>query len=61
MAAATDCGFGIPLHLQYSPDMTLSDLRLFLKTKLRDGRFGSNDYVMEAVNKFFEDQKRVLF
>jgi histone-lysine N-methyltransferase SETMAR len=58
MAAATDCGFEILPNPPYSPDLFPSDFYLFskLKTKLHCRRFGSNEGVMEAVNKFFEDQ-----
>jgi histone-lysine N-methyltransferase SETMAR len=57
MAAATDCGFEILPHPQYTPDLAPSDFYLFskLKTKLRG--FGSNKVVMEVVNDHFEDQK----
>jgi hypothetical protein len=55
MAAATDCGFEILPHLQYSPDFHLFPK---LKTMLRGRRFGSNESVMEAVNEFFQDQNR---
>jgi hypothetical protein len=50
MAVATNCGFEIRPHPQYSPDLPPSDFYLFLKlkTKLRAGRFGSNEGVMEA-------------
>jgi hypothetical protein len=44
IAAATDCGFELLLHPQYSPDFAPSDFYLFpkLKIKLRGRRFGSN-------------------
>jgi hypothetical protein len=60
MAAATDCGFEILPHPQYSSDIPPSDYYLFpkLKTKLRGKRFGSNEGVMETVNGVFEDQNR---
>jgi hypothetical protein len=57
MTALTDCGFEIFPHLPYSPDLA-HYLFPKLKTKLRGRSFGSNDGVMEAVNKFFEDQNR---
>jgi hypothetical protein len=52
MASATDCGFEILPHSQYSMDLATSDFYLFpkLKTKLRGRRLGSNEGVMEAVN-----------
>jgi histone-lysine N-methyltransferase SETMAR len=63
MAAATDCGFEILPHPQYSPDLAPSDFCLFpkLKTKRRGKRFGSNESVMKAVNEFFEDQNREFY
>jgi hypothetical protein len=51
MAAATDCGLEILPHLPYSLDFS----------KLRGRRFGTNEGVMEAVNKFFEDQNREFY
>jgi hypothetical protein len=62
MATATDCGFDILPHPQYSPALAPSEFCLFpkLKTKLSGRRFGSNEGVMEAVHEFFEDQNRVV-
>jgi histone-lysine N-methyltransferase SETMAR len=63
MAAATDRGFEILPHPLYSPDLARFYFYLFpkLKTKLRGGRFGSNECVIEAVNEFFEDQNREFY
>ena len=33
MTSATECGFEIPAHPPYSPDMAPSDFYLFLKLK----------------------------
>ena len=54
MTAANKCGFEIHPHPTYSPDMAPSDLNLFpkLKSHLSGTQYGSNEDVIEAVNKY---------
>ena len=65
MAAATECGFKIPPHTTYSPDMATSYLYLFpkLRSHLRGMQYGINEGVIEAVNKYLlvEPGKGLLF
>ena len=63
MTAATEFGFEILPHPQYSPDMALSDLYLFPKLKfhLRGTQYGSNEGVIEAVNEYLGDQKKAIY
>ena len=61
MTAATECGFEI-LHPPYSPDMASSDFYLFtkLKSHLRVTQYGSNEGVIEAVDKYLGDQEKAF-
>ena len=63
MTAATECGFEILPHSQYSPDMAPSDFYLFskLKSHLRGAHYGSNECVIEAVNEYFGDQEKAFY
>ena len=60
MTAATECGFEILSHPPYSPEMALSDFYLFpkLKSHLCGTQYGSNEGVIEAVNKYLGDQEK---
>ena len=62
MTAATECGFEIIPHPQYSPDMTSSDFYLFpkLKSHLRGTQYGSNEGVIEAVNEYLGDKEKTF-
>ena len=56
MTAATECGFEILPHPPYSPDMAPPDFYLFPKLKLHlygtQSEYGSNEGIIEAVNKY---------
>ena len=57
MAAVTECGFEV-LHPLYLPDLAPTDIYLFpkLNTNLHGGNFGSNEGVIDAVNKYLGNQ-----
>ena len=59
MTAATDCGFEFHPHPPYSP----SDFYLFPKLKfhLRGTQYGSNEGVIEAVDKYLGDQEKAFY
>ena len=61
--AATECGFESLPQPSYSPDMAPSDFYLFLKLKshLLGTQYGSNEGVIEAVNKYLGDQEKAYF
>ena len=63
MTAATECGFEILPHAQYSPDMAPSDFCLFpkLNSHLRGTQYGSNEGIIEAVNKYLGDQEKAFY
>ena len=63
MTAATECGFEILPHPPYSPDMAPSDFYLFpkLKSHLRGAQYGSNEGVIQAVNKYLGDQEKASY
>ena len=63
MTAATEYGFEILPHPQYSPDMAPSDFYLFpkLKSHLLGTQYGSNEGVIEAVNEYLGDQEKAYF
>ena len=63
MTGATECVFEILPHPPYSSDMAPSDFCLFqkLKSHLRGTQYGSNESVIEAVNKYLEDQENVYY
>ena len=63
MTAATECGFEILPHPQYSPDMA-PDFYLFpkLKSHLSASQYGSNEgneYLGEQENAFFEGIRKL--
>ena len=62
MTAATECEIKILPHPPYSPNMVPSDLYLFpkLKSHLRGTQYGSNEGVIEAVNKYLGDQEKAF-
>ena len=59
MDAATECGFEILPHPPDSPYMA-TDFYLFpkLKSHLRGTQYGSNEGIIEAVNKYLGTRKR---
>ena len=59
MTAATECGFEILSHPQYSPDMAPSGFYLFPKLKfhLHYTQYGSNEGAIEAVNEYFKSRR----
>ena len=63
MTAATECGFETLLHPLYSPDMAPSDFYLFpkLKSHLHGTQYGSNEGVIETVNKYLGDQEKAFY
>ena len=63
MTAATECGFEILPHSQYSTDMAPSASYLFpiLKPHLGGTQYGSNDGVIETVNEYLDDQKNAFY
>ena len=63
MNAATECGFEILPHPPYSPDMAPSDICLFpkLKSHLRGTHYGSNEGIIEAINKYLGDQEKAFY
>ena len=63
MTAATECGFEILPHPPYSPDMASSDFYLFqkLKSHLCGTQYGSNEGVIEAVNKYLGDEEKAFY
>ena len=63
LTTATECGFEILPHPLYSPDMAPSDFYLFPKQKshLHGTQHGSNEGVIEAVNKYLEDQEKAFY
>ena len=63
MTAATECGFEILPHSQYSPDMAPSDFFLFprLKSHLNGIQNGSNEGAIEVVNEYLGDQEKAFY
>ena len=63
MTAETECGFKILSHPPYSLDMAHSDFYLFrkLKSHLRGTQYGSNEGVIEAINKYLGDQEKAFY
>ena len=63
MTAATECGFEIPPHPPYSPDMAPSDFYLYpkLKSHLHGTQYGSNACNIEAVKEYLGDQEKAYF
>lgn len=57
MAQIRDCGFELLPHPAYSPDLAPSDFHLFpnLKKRLGGQKFSSNEEVVEAVDRYFEE------
>ena len=65
MTAATECGFEILPHSQYSPDIASSDFYLFpkLNPNFRGTctQYGSNEGVIEAVDEYLGDQVKAFY
>ena len=63
MTAATECGFEVLPHPQFSPDTAHSDFYLFpkLKSSLRGPQFGSNEGIIVAVNEYLEEQENDFY
>ena len=63
MTAVTECEFEILPHPPYSPDMAPSDFYLFpkLKPHLHGTQYGSNEVVIEAVNKCLGNQEKAFY
>ena len=63
MTASTECEFEILPHPPCSPDMASSDFYLFpkLKSNLLGTQYGSNEGVIEAVNKYLREQEKAYF
>ena len=63
VTAATKCGFEILPHPPYTPDMAPSDFCLFpkLKSYLLGTQYGSNEGVIEAVNKYLWNQEKAFY
>ena len=62
ITTVTECGFEILPYSPYSPNMAPSDFYLFpnLKSRLGGKQYGSNEGIIKAVNKYFDDQKKGL-
>ena len=63
MTAANEYGFENLPHPPYFPDMAPSDFCLFpkLKSHPRGTHYGSNEGVIEAVNKYLGDQEKAFY
>ena len=63
VTSCQECGFEVLFHPPYSPDMAPSDFCLFpkLKSNLHGTQFGSNEGVIEAVNKYLGDQEKDFY
>ena len=63
MTAATECQFKISPHPPCSPDMAPSGFYLFPKLKSHrcGSQYGSNEGVIEAVNKYMGDQEKAFY
>ena len=62
ITAATECGFEMRPHPPFSPDMAPSDFYLFPKRQfhIRVTQYGSNEGVIEAVNKYLGNHEKAI-
>ena len=63
VATAVNCGYELPPHPTYSPDVTRTDFYLFphLKEVLQGNKYENDNAVMAAVEDFLEGHDEELY